>query len=149
MPYLPAAPHRDLAVEMVELHNRVRAQVRVPPLVWSDKLAAHAKQWAEQLADRGTFEHSRNPNYGENLYEISGTPGAAFATPEQVIDAWASEARNYDYHSNRCRSVCGHYTQLVWRDTKEVGCAVASRRGREVWVCNYSPPGNYVGERPW
>jgi len=131
--------------EMVTLHNDIRARVHVPPLAWSDRLAAHSQQWANHLLARGLFEHSRDARYGENLFEITGAP----ASPQQVIQSWAAEARYYDYRSNRCTEVCGHYTQLVWRDTKEVGCAVAARGTREVWVCNYSPPGNYVGERPW
>ena len=142
---LPAAPRGSFEREMVSLHNRIRARVGVPPLVWSDRLAAHAQQWANHLSQRGAFEHSHDSRFGENLFEITGAP----ATPEQVIDSWASEARGYDYRNNHCGGVCGHYTQLVWRDTTEVGCAVASRRNTEVWVCNYNPPGNYIGERPY
>jgi pathogenesis-related protein 1 len=45
--------------------------------------------------------------------------------------------------------MCGHYTQIVWRNTKAVGCAVGGKGAREVWVCDYDPPGNYVGQRPY
>jgi pathogenesis-related protein 1 len=131
--------------EILALHNEVRARVGMPPLVWSNRLAARAEAWANHLLSRGEFEHRPNSPYGENLFEISGAP----ASPSQVIDSWASEARNYNYRSNRCRGVCGHYTQLVWRDTREVGCAVARHHDTEVWVCNYDPPGNYVGQRPF
>jgi PadR family transcriptional regulator len=48
-----------------------------------------------------------------------------------------------------CRGVCGHYTQIVWSNTREVGCGVARDSNREVWVCNYNPPGNWIGERPY
>jgi pathogenesis-related protein 1 len=65
------------------------------------------------------------------------------------VDGWASEAAQYDYKTNRCTGTCGHYTQLVWRDTKEVGCAVARSANREVWACDYAPPGNYIGMRPY
>jgi pathogenesis-related protein 1 len=142
---LPGATRSPLETEMVESHNRVRTRVGVPRLVWSDPLAAHARQWANHLIETGAFEHSHAAGLGENIYEITG----ARATPEQVVNSWASELRDYDYRTNRCRGVCGHYTQIVWRDTKEVGCGVAAGGDREVWVCNYSPPGNYVGERPY
>jgi pathogenesis-related protein 1 len=66
-----------------------------------------------------------------------------------VVNAWAAESRNYDYRSNCCRGVCGHYTQIVWAGTQEVGCAVARGGRREVWVCNYDPPGNWAGKRPY
>jgi pathogenesis-related protein 1 len=45
--------------------------------------------------------------------------------------------------------VCGHYTQIVWRDTTSVGCAAQSCPQGEIWVCDYSPPGNYVGQHPY
>lgn len=113
--------------------------------MWSDELAYYAQQWANELIANGGFAPRRDHRYGENLFEISG----AWATPRQVVEAWASEARNYDYKSNGCTSTCGHFKQLVWRDTKLVGCGVARDRRREVWVCNYDPLGNITGERPY
>jgi hypothetical protein len=86
-----------------------------------------------------------HPQFGENLFEIIGS-GASAA---EVVGDWAAEARDYSDSANTCRVLCGHYTQLVWNDTREVGCAVASEPGREVWVCNYDPPGNWVDERPY
>jgi pathogenesis-related protein 1 len=134
----------SLVRDMLAIHSAVRAHVGVAPLAWSDRLAARSQDWADTLLARKQFVHRPNSTYGENLFEIAG----ATATPEQVVNAWAAESRNYDYSSNRCRGVCGHYTQIVWRDTKEVGCAVARGVGREVWVCDYDPPGNWVGKRP-
>jgi pathogenesis-related protein 1 len=131
--------------EMVQAHNSVRSRLNLPPLMWSDKLAAVAQQWAETLLARKQFVHRPKSAYGENLFEVIG----AHASPAQVVREWASEARNYDYASNRCHGVCGHYTQIVWRDTREVGCGVARGSGREVWVCDYSPPGNWVGKHPY
>jgi uncharacterized protein YkwD len=130
---------------MLAAHNAVRAGAGTNPLRWSDQLAARSQDWAGTLLTRKQFFHRPKSAYGENLFEITG----AFASPAQVVDAWAAESRNYDYNSNRCRGVCGHYTQIVWGDTKEVGCAVARGAGSEVWVCNYDPPGNWVGKRPY
>ena len=138
------APY-SLARDMLAAHNAVRARVGTAPLAWSDPLAARSQDWADTLQARGQFAHRPNSPYGENLFEIAG----AAASPAQVVEAWAGESRNYDYSSNRCRGMCGHYTQIAWRDTKEVGCAVARGRGRDVWVCDYDPPGNWVGRRPY
>jgi pathogenesis-related protein 1 len=134
-------PQRD----MLAAHNAVRARLGIAPLAWSNRLAERSQNWADTLLARRQFVHRPNSSYGENLFEIRG----ATASPEQVVSAWAGESRNYDYKSNKCRGVCGHYTQIVWRDTKEVGCGVARGGGREVWVCDYDPPGNWVGKRPY
>ena len=135
----------SLGRDMVAAHNAVRARVGTAPLRWSEHLASVAQEWADSLMASGQLQHSHNPNYGENLYEITGAP----ATSALVIDAWAREVGDYTYSSNSCRNVCGHYTQVVWNDTKEVGCAVARGGGREVWVCEYNPPGNWIGRKPW
>jgi len=141
----PPSAQPSLAHDMVNEHNAVRAKLGLPPLAWSDRLAARARQWANTLLTNGQFAHSPNSAYGENLFEITG----ASASAAQVVASWAGESKNYDYKSNTCRGVCGHYTQIIWRGTREVGCAVARGNGREVWVCEYNPPGNWVGERPY
>jgi uncharacterized protein YkwD len=141
----PAGAPASLAREMLNAHNTVRARVGVPPLTWSAQLAAVAQQWANHLIASGGFSHRPDNRYGENLYAISG----AAASPAQAVGAWAGEARGYDYRSNTCYGMCGHYTQIVWRGTTSVGCAVATDPEREVWVCNYNPPGNVVGYRPY
>lgn len=142
-----------LVRDMIAAHNAQRARVGVPPLAWSDRLASIAQNWADNLMARGRFEHSPNSELGENLFELQGTGAGVAAAPAQVVEDWAAEARDYDYRSNSCRDVCGHYTQVVWRETKTVGCAVARGAGgvgwREVWVCEYNPPGNWQGQRPW
>ena len=72
--------------------------------------------------------------------------------PSKVVDSWGGEKGFYDHTSNRCRAgkVCGHYTQVVWRDSTEVGCGMAvCANASQVWVCNYRPPGNYVGQKPY
>ncbi len=83
--------------------------------------------------------------FGENLYEVSG----GSSTPAEVVSAWASEEVSYDQATNTCTARCGHYTQVVWRTTKLMGCGVARNARREVWVCDYDPHGNTVGEKPY
>jgi pathogenesis-related protein 1 len=134
-----------MAQAMLDAHNAIRARVGVPPLVWSDQLSLVAQDWANPLIATGSFGHRPNNRYGENLYAISG----GTASPALVVGYWAREARGYDIRSNTCSGVCGHYTQIVWGTTRTVGCAVASDRRREVWVCNYDPPGNIIGYRPY
>ncbi|MCA9606032.1 MAG: hypothetical protein KC619_10580 [Myxococcales bacterium] len=138
-------------------HNAVRARVgatpALPPLTWSPDLAAHAQRWADRLAANGCGLQHSGDAYGENLAGYGGIE----ASPDRVVEGWASEQRCYTFgpfqRGDRCEGncgACGHYTQVVWRGTRRVGCGVATcDGGREVWVCKYDPPGNMIGERPY
>lgn len=129
---------------MIAAHNQYREEVHVAPLRWSEQLADRAQRWAETLIEQNAWGHQHG-NFGENLFEISG----GLTNAAHVVKAWVSERADYDYVTNRCRGMCGHYTQVVWRDTRRVGCGVARKPGREVWVCDYYPPGNVIGEKPY
>ena len=131
--------------DMLAAHNEIRSHMDLPPLHWSDRLAEHAQEWADRLLHEHSFHHRSHPVFGENLFEITG----GRATSKLVVGDWTSEVHDYDYRSNTCRAVCGHYTQVIWSNTREVGCAIARDDRREVWVCNYNPPGNWIGERPY
>ena len=109
--------------------------------------SARASAWADKLKRRGCpLEHNtdRKP-FGENL---AMSMGQSF-TPEQVVEMWVSERRDYSPANGQCRKgqICGHYTQVVWRDTREVGCATVSCGATHIWVCSYSPPGNMMGRK--
>ena len=139
---------------LLAAQNAERAKLGVPALKWNAGLAADARQWADQLATTGRFEHSadepgKEPQ-GENLW--AGTPRAF--TPEAMVGLWAAEKRDYKpgVFPNNSRSgdveQVGHYTQLIWRATGQVGCATAIGKKEEVLVCRYSEAGNVYGERP-
>lgn len=148
--------------DMLSAHNRWRSAVGVPPLLYSYALAGDAQHWANHLQQslQCKMRHSQpDGQYGENLYwgsAISWSDGRRElqnVSPAKVVDAWASERVNYNHESNTCLSgkVCGHYTQLVWKNTTEVGCAVAicSDTQEQIWVCRYLPAGNWIGESPY
>jgi pathogenesis-related protein 1 len=139
------AQSQSVSNEVLQAHNSIRRSLGVPLLTWSDALAARAQEWAESLLAKNQFRHQPKSPSGENLFEVTG----AHASPAQVVGEWALESRNYDYRSNHCNGTCGHYTQIVWRDTKVVGCGMARNGKREVWVCEYDPPGNRSGQRPF
>lgn len=133
--------------QMLDTHNAWRKRTGVPPLTWSPQLANYAQEWATQLLRENRFEHRRNNLYGENLAWAGGQQ----LSPERVVTMWAEEVKDYNYATNSCKpgKMCGHYTQVVWRNTKQVGCGMARGNGKEIWVCNYNPPGNFVGQRPY
>ena len=144
---------RAQAEETVRAHNAWRNRVSVPPLRWSADLAARAQARAEDLAARGcAMEHGPLPaDVGENLFRAgplhgSGRKDEFFSvTPTQVVDMWGEESADYSREHDTCawNRECGHYTQIVWRTTREVGCgmSVCQTLG-QVWVCNYRPRGN-------
>ena len=146
--------------EIVRAHNGWRQRVGVHPIRWSPELAALAQSRAERMAAHGCrLDHGKLPkDTGENLFGASALRGAGphdaivAISPTEVVDAWASEARDYNYSKNKCAwgKHCGHYTQVVWQASKQVGCgkAICPSRG-QVWVCDYRPPGNWKGKKPY
>ncbi len=146
--------------DVLASHNRIRAKHRLAPLTWSNKLANYSQQWANQMArgQKCQMYHRSKTKFGENLFRSTaivwsdGKREIAPVTSKQVIKAWTDEERWYDYSRNRCQpgQQCGHYTQVVWKSTKEVGCALKVCADKsQTWVCSYSPPGNYIGQRPY
>jgi pathogenesis-related protein 1 len=129
-------------------HNKVRADVGVGPLRWDDGLAATAQQWADHLAANGCRMRHRQPNaYGENLFQ--GTAG--YYTAVDAAKGWESEKKLYrgGVLTRNNFAPAGHYTQMIWRDTARVGCGEALCNGTLLVACNYDPPGNVLGRKPY
>ncbi|KAL6540815.1 Cuticle-degrading protease [Orobanche minor] len=143
-----SAPTNELHHQFMDKQNQARKAVGLNRLVWSDTLARYAGSYAGQRREDCALEHSNGP-YGENIFWGSGDEW----TPDQAAAAWVDEGQWYDYGSNSCaeEQQCGHYTQIVWRNTSKIGCArVVCDDDKGVFMtCNYDPPGNYYGERPY
>jgi uncharacterized protein YkwD len=118
-------------------HNSYRAKHCIPPLTWSPVLASSAQQWA----NRCTFDHQEDSDDGENLFW--GSAGAF--SQEAVVRSWYEEIEAYSFTAPSVNDETGHFTQVIWRASKRLGCAVARCRGRDFWVCRYSPAGNDEG----
>lgn len=130
------------AQAFVDAHNKLRAQHCAAPLTWSPKLAQIAQRWANSLRDRGCrFEHS-NGSTGENL--AAGTIGSL--PPEAVVQMWYDELAHYKFPNGGFAMDTGHFTQVVWRGTAQLGCGHAQCKGMDLWVCEYDPPGNWEGQ---
>ena len=155
------APDTD-AQDWLDQQNAVRRGAQpapstpLPALTWSSDAAKVAQAWA----DGCTYQHNSGRGQGGENIAASAPPGRW--TASDVVAAWASEAADYDYASNTCAGgkQCGHYTQLVWRSTARAGCAhkvctvnwpfsPATPGSWDFWVCDYEPPGNFFGQRPY
>lgn len=151
-------------------HNNYRNNVNppaksMPQLVWSDDLATSASQWASQCI----WNHSRAPNVGENMYLTSSrTPNISTFDTSHAVNSWGGEKPFYDYNSNSCVNgiKCRHYTQIIWANSTNIGCAVQDcpkihlangeefkwsngSTGGTIVTCQYSPQGNYIGQKPY
>jgi len=141
---------------MTAQHNQARANVDpvpttpLPSMAWDATVAAAAQTWADQC----NFSHN-TAGYGQNLY---ASAGSGPPTPATVVTSWASEVSSYNYSANTCSGTCGHYTQVVWRNSTLLGCGVKACSTNTpfgsqfpnwyIVVCNYSPAGNN-GSRPY
>jgi cysteine-rich secretory family protein len=142
----------EFAKTILDIHNRERAAVSVPPLVWSDKLAADAKPWAEHLATLGKLVHAPPKERGDEGEDLWMGSAGGYATAEKV-EGWAAEKKDWHGGPFRVRGpgepVIGHYTQMVWRTTTAIGCATAGAGAWDYLVCRYAPAGNLVGQAPY
>jgi len=148
----PYARADDFAQSMLAIHNRERAQVGVPPLVWDSRLAAEAASYVPELVDLGDLEHSdeaMNGETGENL--AMGTQGDYSA--EDLAEYWVEERESFvpgifpDVSRTGDWSEVGHYTAMIWRGTTRVGCAAGTGGGELYLVCRYAPVGNVDSRR--
>jgi hypothetical protein len=141
---LADAPPGDFTT-ILNAHNAYRSQHCAAPLAWSDELAAAAQQWANActLDANGRFAHDDNRGeVGENLHWGTQT------TAQGAVDSWYSEINNYDFDNPVYSSAVGHFTQVVWRGSTQLGCGVAACGDVKLWVCRYSPPGNWNVNQP-
>jgi pathogenesis-related protein 1 len=168
----PLAPPAGLTAEqqqMLDAHNRERQNYPgVGPLQWAPELAQWAQEWAQTLANRGGLGDHRpdqlsNPfrpreSLGENIYWYSGRP----TTGEAAVQSWISEKQGYNYNQDNgmaaccnqppgcTQSPCWHFTQVIWKPTRYVGCGKATAAsGTEYYVCNYYPQGNIRQQKPY
>lgn len=141
-----------LAGRMLLVHNQERARVGVPPLIWDPALARSAASYGPTLAAIGHLVHSPRASRPGQRENLASAP-RGMLTPERLAGMWLAEKRHFVpgiYPAvSRTRSWLdvSHYTQMVWRMTTRVGCALYTGRGVDYLICRYSPPGNVDGRR--
>lgn len=135
-------------IAILNTHNSERKQVGNSDLIWDNSLEEFAANWASTLAYRDNgLSHRPNNRYGENCYWT----GAKEIQPEEAILAFNEEKHDYQYGPVTASNykVTGHYTQVIWYKTRRVGCAAVTASSGIFVVCNYDPPGNFIGQYPY
>ncbi len=130
----------DAYADVLERTNLLRALHDAPDLSWSPEAARSADAW---LA-RCEFEHENQTRWGENLYALWGTSDEAAALIA-AVDSWYGEGEDYRFDAPGFTRATGHFSALVWRGTREVGCGARSCGPVVLVACRYDPPGNLVG----
>ena len=146
----PPVPGDQFQAAILAAHNSYRAAVAaeepLPPLQWSGSLAASAQNWANYLATIGTLQE---PGVG-GVNLADATAGALSVT--QLVGLWGNEKQYFidgvfpDISTTGNWEAAGHYSQMVWRNTTEVGGGLATGQGQDFLVCYYNPAGNVTGE---
>ncbi len=155
--------------EILKIHNERRSNdFSDSDLSYSIELETAAQTYADKLAKNGKQEHdpsNKINGYGENIFAHSANKNIALET---AMRQWYdNEKKIYTYETNECNTsrvslrndadaTCGHYTQVAWQNTKEVGCATttytnltSSYFGGAVYICKYTKAGNVVNEKPY
>ena len=153
-PCLAAAASVDsdsnIPARILAMHNRERAAVGSPPLAWDPALAASAASYGPTLASLGRLAHSpreTRPGQRENL--AMGSTG--YYGIEDLVGFWVEEKRHFqpglfpDVSRTGYWKDVAHYTQMIWKGTTNVGCALHNKGDRSYLICRYSPPGNADG----
>jgi len=109
-----------------------------------------AEKWGTYLMKNNLFEHS-NSSFGENLYQTRSSTLDKAKLVKKAVKAWYNEIQVYDFEKSEFTASAGHFTALVWKETKRMGVAVISKppknsrsKTRSIVVCAYDPPGNQV-----
>jgi uncharacterized protein YkwD len=131
--------------DMLTRHNEYRLQHQVDKLERLSDLESIAQSWAEKIAADRNLQHSSNKykgnSLGENLYMGPLNDKLGFNT----VDLWYNEYPNYDFNNPDWTPGAGHFTQVVWKSSKFLGCGAGCNTNNYCYVCcNYYPAGNYL-----
>ncbi|KAK7791609.1 hypothetical protein R5R35_008140 [Gryllus longicercus] len=138
--------YSNFAEDCLAAHNVYRAKHDVPPLKLSKKMCQYSEEWAKRLATTGKLEHRPNNEFGENLFCVWSSDSNHKVTGREPVDNWYAEIKNHVFGKEPRDLKTGHFTQVVWKDSRTLGVGMARSRGGNTFVvANYDPPGNFIG----
>ncbi|KAG7222715.1 hypothetical protein INR49_026324, partial [Caranx melampygus] len=146
--------------EIVDKHNALRRGVsptasNMLKMSWNSEAEANAQRWANTCAMNHSPASSRKISSQVQTNEIMWRLAAIYGTRpwSEAIQSWYNEVRDYRYGVGAVNGgVIGHYTQLVWYRSNQIGCAMAycpNSMYKYFYVCHYCPPGNYQYTHPY
>lgn len=135
----------DFQNECLKAHNDYRHLHNVPPLTLNKDICKTSQKWADHIAKNKKLEHSKNKNYGENIYYGSSSDPNYKIGGDVPVKSWYDEIKLHKFDEEPRTLKSGHFSQVVWRGSKELGVAFAKNGNAIFVVANYSPAGNIVG----
>ncbi|CAO1357642.1 unnamed protein product [Diamesa serratosioi] len=137
--------YNEFELDCLRAHNEYRMRHGVSPLKLNKKLCRYAEEWAKIIASRGVLIHRNNSQYGENIF-CSWSSISSNVSGREPVDNWYAEYINHVFNKEPTTLKSGHFTQVVWKESRELGIGMAKNRAGEVFVvAYYDPPGNYIG----
>ena len=123
-------------------------------LVWNNELETIAQRWADQCI----YDHAEEINTLDGTY-----------VGENIFKSWSSRPRQPSDSEVQASAVSqstagwytspGHYSQMIWADTAEIGCGMVNYKNYRRWigmqgvrtfvVCMYKEGGNWIGQKPY
>ncbi|KAK4872975.1 hypothetical protein RN001_015004 [Aquatica leii] len=138
-------PIMDFQMQCLEAHNEYRQKHGVAPLKLNKDMCAVSQSWANVLIQKSTLEHSNNQKYGENIYCMSTSDPNFSLKGDDAVKSWYEEIKVHKFGTEPKSLSSGHFTQVVWKESTELGVGFAKVNGKFIVVANYYPPGNVIG----
>ena len=145
LPYQPSLTDEH-KMEITEYINQYRKAHQSPNLIWDETISNYSQTWANYLLVNNLFQHSGSQLYGENLAYFKGYGNDTLTLIKLSIDLWYKEIEYYNFSKPGFSSETGHFTCLIWKNSKTFGIGISMLDDTVVISLNTSPPGNIVGE---
>lgn len=125
--------------------NKFRRLHCVPQHTYNNNIEKIAEEHAKYIIESGKFEHSTN-TFGENIAYAINNNNDDFNAFVGSTDLMYAEKQYYDYSNPIFSYTTGHFTQMVWKNSKEIGIGAYKNESIIAFVVNYHPPGNYYND---
>ncbi|XP_072399922.1 uncharacterized protein [Diabrotica undecimpunctata] len=137
----------DFVLEALKVHNEYRRRHGTQDLLLNEEMCKHAQEWADTCARTASLQHRANSQYGENIFSVYSSDYSHTPSARDAVKEWYDEVKRHTFGVEKVNQGSLHFTQVIWKDSKELGIGIAkNKRGQTYVVANYSPRGNYIGQ---